>query len=1292
MPNDTAPVAPTVGGDDWSDRLQAATQVERNVFVIAGAGTGKTSLLTARLCYCLVWRAFHHARSHGRPQAAVREVVAMTFTEKAAAEMRDRARTYLQAWLYPGTAVEPADARFVEAVRRDLYDRLRCTESEWRRVLRAVLTYLNEVRISTIHSFCAGLLRAYAFEASIPPQFEVIGDDLWDQVFHEEWLFYLLDLLGHDPRPEPAYRQARAAVRWFARKYHLDLETLSSMARSAAVSSITMGSSLDRQTAWEAAAWEAYHRRLQDRGFLQAVLEAVQAYRPRSPKSQQFRAFLIDHLTSLVDGPGRRRYPPPDLSDRWKDIRPRLEQAAEACASRLPEARVPRFLHFFRALLFSVDLALTRRMGEAFAPFLERLQRRFRQEGYLTYDDLLWQTYRLLAQNPTVRQSLQAQIRHILVDEFQDTNPVQMDILRLLGQDVQTHQWRPGCIFVVGDPKQSIYAFRDADLAAFQRFYEDLQQSPDFLNCVLRQNFRSGATVLDFVNAACGPLFEEDRQKYPLAEGESLTDRYSLFPATDPSDAAAESITDFLKRMVVHPDRYVQPPYIPIYPAPAYRPDSGRPVLYCLETASDDRDDLWAQTIASTVVRWVEGKEPRAKSQGFGVEGQALRPAPDALREEPPWDRVAVLFRSMTHVDRLARLAQKFHELGIPFVVEGDRQFFQKTEVLDVLNMLRVWVNPYDRPALIGWLRSPIVGVSDDFLFHLAGWERGEWLMDPGAWVLWPPVPGPRTHPGSPAVLQAADLTVWTQAREAFLRLFPRLADEWDRAEAAIRRLQDHRNRHRDDPPARVLTTLFQEFRVPAVYVSHPMGPQKVMNLWKLVELAYRWFDQGDTTVDRWVQRLQTSAWAGIEESESLLADPELNACRWMTIHKAKGLEFDLVIVADAHFLGQPESGRDTAPPCQVELTPDGRLGIAVQRSAAGQTIYNVTFLLHHLRRNQLEEAEKKRLFYVACTRARDSLVLVCMYPRWGRRDPPACRLAQLLRAGDFIDVRPIRSQADLEAMAHGAWLTAHGHGPSVMTHELIEAYSRVWTDLRRRWERFRQAESVQRRPSDQDRVPDVTSVPVEEGGLISFALWTPAFQGPEAGSPHGRWVGTLVHEALARIPLDPQVDDLAWVEAFLTYEAPLLLQRALVEKDIQGTDVPAILDESFQLLRMFLQSPLWRYMKPRIRAREIPFLQSADARGRHFWEGRIDVIVEDISPQGTTLWVCDYKTDAESRPSVLIRQYRAQIQVYRAYIQKVFPQQDVRAALIGVRQAQWIPVPMGRSAPSPPSPLLIAP
>jgi hypothetical protein len=141
------------------------------------------------------------------------------------------------------------------------------------------------------------------------------------------------------------------------------------------------------------------------------------------------------------------------------------------------------------------------------------------------------------------------------------------------------------------------------------------------------------------------------------------------------------------------------------------------------------------------------------------------------------------------------------------------------------------------------------------------------------------------------------------------------------------------------------------------------------------------------------------------------------------------------------------------------------------------------------------------------------------------------------------------------------------------------------------------------------------------------------------------------------------------------------------VEGDIRETDVPDVLEESFQLLRLFLGSPLWHYMKPRIRAREIPFLGPADARGRRFWEGRIDVILEDASPQGTTLWVCDYKTDAESRPSVLIRQYRSQIQVYRAYIQKVFPHPNVQAALIGVRQARWIPVPTGRTASRPPVP-----
>ena len=289
---------------------------------------------------------------------------------------------------------------------------------------------------------------------------------------------------------------------------------------------------------------------------------------------------------------------------------------------------------------------------------------------------------------------------------------------------------------------------------------------------------------------------------------------------------------------------------------------------------------------------------------------------------------VALLFRSMSHVQYYEGALKA---RGIPYVVVAGTGFYRKQEVVDVMNVLHVLMNPYDEAAVAALLRGPFCALRDDSLLSLAN--------------------------SGPLVVQALSAPVPDDfaEREALLRL-----------RALLELLQEHRN----EPVATLLQLLYRESGIEAVLLSMYHGLQRVANLRKLVDLALSFSRSQQPNLRAfvvWVESL--GAQAKLQEGDALLQAEGADVVTLMTIHKSKGLEFPVVALPD---LGaRDQSGRGGA------LVMHRALGLAVKSMDDNAMLHLPPMGDAIMQRKREEEgAEKARLLYVAMTRAQDYLIL----------------------------------------------------------------------------------------------------------------------------------------------------------------------------------------------------------------------------------------------------------------------------------------------------------------------------
>jgi ATP-dependent helicase/nuclease subunit A len=839
---------------DAGDRQAAVATFDRNLVVTAGAGTGKTTLLVDRLVHLLL----------RNPQPLkITEIIALTFTNKAADEMKIRLRQRLQDFLdirLDREAANDAETKIRSDVEA-LIALYQLSKDELDSRIHDALRNMERSDIGTIHSFAASLLRLYPLEAGVDPQFREDDGAEFERLFDDHWDLWL--------DQELSLRSPHVAD-WHKILPRCGLDQIKTLAQSMAAENVDLrpntrgekipGAVRDWLIRLEASAAALIERHPEDR-LNEKLARAARAVLSEFQKAGA-RSDTLTGEYALLSG---------------KSINKNLQGwPAEDIAIAQEVVRAAKGL-------IKLDGELTAALWRLLVPFAADFRERFIREGHLSFDGLLVRARDLVRDQTRVRSDLKRRYRTILIDEFQDTDPIQYEILLYLAEEPghAAEDWRkvkvaPGKIFVVGDPKQSIYAFRRADIEAYLEVVEKIIKAQDGLECRLTTNFRSNAAILDVVNGAFENLIQ--------AQGG------------------------------------VQPPYIAIHPAPGRTAaQSHVPKLAVRKIVAVDRE-MNAET-----ARRLEG-ESLARWLKEQVLGKAAILSTSGEKSHAQAKDVAILLRKLTDIhDYLEPLRRQ----GIRYVVEGERHFYAAKEIIDAVNLLRAVENPHDRLALVGVLRSALGGLTDQQIYEL---HRQNLLDCRAAAKL-----GDKNFP-------------------------PTLARLYD----ALARLHEET---RILPIGAAVAHVFATLPVEPLAACYFHGEQAVANLQKLAQQAEVLGREGLTTLKEAIRELERRVLEVKDEGESALAEENLDAVRIMSIHKAKGLEFPIVILAGC------QTGTEGGHSADAEAMFDWSTGLTGIRVGSISDLAGL-YIAEKTRLRNVEE--QKRLLYVAMTRARENLILSC--------------------------------------------------------------------------------------------------------------------------------------------------------------------------------------------------------------------------------------------------------------------------------------------------------------------------
>jgi ATP-dependent helicase/nuclease subunit A len=1034
---------------DEAARERARTDHARSFVLEAGAGTGKTTLLVDRL-ECMV-RAGH---------LRLEEVAAVTFTENAATTMKLRLRERLER----SRADEALPA--VERARAG-----------------AALDVLERAQVSTIHALCAAILGERPLDCGVPPGFRMADEAEADLLFAqawEEWLaeslvrgdVVLLEAMDRDiPLEGEGPFGERSSLRGLARTL-IEQRDLEPLVATAPVDPDAWRAELLAQAGHGA----ALAARAQEGDTLKARLLALAAFAERARLLEG--PALLSHLGALPVVPRnfghKPRWPTSEALEEARAVAAWTSQAAAqwtAARSALLHGRLVRAL---------------RGVGTLYAA-------RKRERGLLDFLDLLLLARNALRERESVRRHFRQRFRALIIDEFQDTDPLQVEIARLLAGE------RPGGLVLVGDAKQSIYRFRRAEVSLFRRVSDEAARTEGSAVLHLTQNFRSRPAILRFVNR----VFAE---------------------------------------VLVASEEAGQPAYEAIAPPPGL---SEEPSVVALAFATPEPFAYGEELLRA------EGGALAALLSRAARGGYEVRDAQTGATRPSRAGDAMVLCRRLSQV---RYLEEALEAAGLRFTVEGGKSFFDRQEVHEALAVLRAVEDPSDRVSLVAALRSSFFGVSDRDIvsYALAGGrlELGPVQADkPGAGVLAPPL----------AVLQEL-----------------------------------HGQRTRVSVPA-LVERLYDHTRILAALTGTRRGEAAVANLEKVVTLARQASDLGVLTLRGFTTLLQERITAAREEPDLPTTRPgDPHTVRILSIHKAKGLEAPIVLLFD--------SADDFRPRAEVvPLWDQGAIAVGFRGGCQPPGWEALV---------KQEEAkgwaEARRLLYVACTRARDLLVIPL--------PPKDARAGAFWR--DLTSRLPATTDADV-AVVDAATLPAPAREDAAVDLRAL-AGAEGADVVAARWEADRRA-----------LVADAAHRPLRPTSATRAAARGAPPPVPASAAGGGRDFGSLVHVILEWIALDASGP-----------ERTRAMAEALAPR--YGLD-PAAAVRAAEAASRALALPVFERARRAARVwRELP-LWFPD--GEELIEGKVDLVFEEDGG----LVIVDYKTDhiAPEQAQAQAGYHAPQLQLY---------------------------------------------
>jgi ATP-dependent helicase/nuclease subunit A len=1203
---------------DADARTRIRSSLGESLLVEAAAGTGKTTELVARIVNVLATGA-----------AGVGQILAVTFTEKAAGELKLRLREDLERVRHESEA-----------------NAGRATD---RSNLEHAIAHLEEAQVSTIHGFCADLLRERPVEAHVDPRLTVLSDMESRRLFGHAFDAWLQDALGAPPDGVRRALRRRLPTFRFGESPASDGPT-----------------DRLRHAAWQLAEWRDFTTPWRQEDFQRpsvidqvvAVLRDFAELTEKASNRRRDRLYLDTRPAQLLWRSIRTRE---SIRPRRRDYDGIEAQLIELIGNRdfanarhgagasygdgierahviEQHARVVEVLKNFKRV---ADADLVAELQRDLQGVLDRYEHLKADTGRLDFVDLLLKTRNLLRDDAQVRRAFQDRFRHIFIDEFQDTDPLQAEILLLLAaNDPAEGDWHqvipaPGKLFVVGDPKQSIYRFRRADVGIYRDVKTQLERT-GVTTLPLTTSFRGVPSIQRFVNHAFAPLMATERT------------------------ASSRGQTGYVPLSPHRPEPAGQPTVV-VLPVP--RPYGVRRVsAKAIEESLPDAVGAFVDWVISTsgwsvTERVLDEDEHDGDAPGSVVNNERRVP----IRPR----HICLLFRRFESfgTDVTKGYVHALEARGVPHLLVGGRTFHEREEVATMRAALSAVEWPDDELSVFATLRGSLFAIGDEALFtyqHRFG----------------------RLHPFRvPAELLPG------AGPDSTLDGLSAIAD-------ALSLLQSLHRRRNDMPVAATIEALLEATRAHAGFVMRPAGEQALANVLQIAELARAYETGGGLSFRGFVEHLQDEAEAR-QAGEAPILEEGSDGVRIMTVHRAKGLEFPVVILAD--------------PTCKLQPATAGRhidqdRGLCAFRLMGCQPLDVRDHEEEELAR---EREEGIRLAYVAATRARDLLVVPAVgdgphqggwtsplhdsiYPVGDRRGSaeaaPGCPAFGRDSAVDRPDGDPagpdtvvpglhIFEAADPDAApdTRGRVVPFPGAGVRVAPSAppVAEQYPVVWWDPRtleldvearfgirqeellsketpeqvieedldryRRW-RARRDDAVARgaRPSlvvrtateqaeraDTSRIPDVE--------IIELPL--------EPDRPSGPRYGSLVHAVLATVPLvvtDSAVGDAGSRGSGATGPVATLHGRLLGASDEEVASAVRVVDGA-------LAHPLFERVRAAMARgecrREVPVTCRQT-------DGAIVEGVVDLAFRENGAWtVVDFKTDKELKTALDV--YRLQVGLY---------------------------------------------
>lgn len=1066
---------------------EAAKARNQDVVVTAGAGSGKTRTLVARYISLLA------------EGATPREIAAITFTKKAAREMRSRVR---------GNLMKLQQVAETEDERRKWAD---------------FSAQMDSARIGTIHSLCTEILLSHPAEAGVDPRFKILDESLSMAYKIQAVEDTLKELVSED-------------------KFGKFLPLL----KNIPVRSLTeiLQDLLERRLEAD----ELFNKSIDNRTLLTYELKQRLSY------SALMTSFANLHTMSDSD---LRKDAGDKLAEMVKELLPTWTAAEDAlqkgdpyaCANLLFQARrnlmrgkigsagsvketIKEIREAYKKMLFPLiggegthdpepsleTEALFERLlpllKEAFNHVHKAYKAMLENRQALDFDDLEFGT-RQLMQIENIRNRWQGELKAILVDEFQDTNQRQREIIEALAG-------KPGRLFIVGDMRQSIYRFRHADVTVFKDEQERIKSKGGLLR-ELDENYRTHEPLLQ----AMGDLLSEVIGTQPDP------DRKYYVPYTP---------------MVAHeknPSENYKSPHVEFVFGMGEDTDSARP--------------LAARALTERLLQ---------------------------LKEElqiTNWDEVALLFRASTG---FPYYEEALEDSGIPFVTVAGKGFYDRPEIRDLVNILHALADPMDDLSFAGLLRSPAFGMSDDGLYILHKEKQPFWT----------------SLQGDISKLCKKDQQSAERTRRIVTSLLP-LVDRVPVAELLKQVVDtvDYR------------AILASADRRTGEQDASASGGRLWRNLDKLLEDAQ--IDQQVSTLD-FLDRIKILNDAGAREGEAP-AEAE-GAVRLMTIHRSKGLEFPVVVLADAG--RQKKASRE-----KVYLSY--ALGVTFKLDQAPM-LYNLAKTVN----KDQECCEALRLLYVALTRTKNKLLISAH--------------AKMDEDGKF---------------QLSAWAKDLSSAAGLLSHDFQEKDGKPFEQLTSSNQPIRvwclladlpipmtnQLAAKEKPPKNYQ--PPLYSPIQEEIEIDKLGVAESEFEPQDWRATmkdyviSGKIVGKLIHKAIQRwlFPGDPRLIRLLAAEAFNIGIA--------TEKQRMNA-----IHQTTELLERLHQHPIWEEIETALeRHHELPYSKMVDDNAE---TGYLDILYRTSAG-----WqIVDFKTDsirtAEKRAD-LVDKYSSQMRKYATAVETLMGQ-----------------------------------